>query len=335
MGAGSAGRRQRGFALVTVLWFLALMSLAAAGALFLNRVELKSQLYLEDKTRAYFQARAGVARALADLSALWAARRPWMAKADGSWTTWREGDGGGRYLVQSECGKLNLNRASGPMVERLLALAGVGPEQARIMSDSLQDWSDGDSATRPNGAERDYYLAQRPPSLPRNGPPGGIAELSQVRGWSMELLLGLVPRGKDELVYRGGLWRLLSVYEKNSKVDVNAAPAEVLMSLPGMNMEILARLVAARAGGRFQRLSDVRRAVGEFAFRAISPMITASPCRTYTVVSEGESSDGHGRHTIMTVAEVLPGGRVRYLFWADDLYYPVEDMGPGEQPDAG
>src|SRR3989442_1300776 len=69
--------------------------------------------------------------------------------------------------VEDEARRLDLNAPElADAVPRLLALLGLDPG----LADALADWTDADDAPRPRGAERDWYLAQTPPLVPRNRP---------------------------------------------------------------------------------------------------------------------------------------------------------------------
>ena len=65
------------------------------------------------------------------------------------------------------------------------------PGMDATTADSILDWIDRDNEPREFGAETEYYAGRIPPSAPRNGIPGSLDELLQVRGVSRALLLGV------------------------------------------------------------------------------------------------------------------------------------------------
>lgn len=99
---------------------------------------------------------------------------------------------------------------------------------------ALLDWLDPDSETRfPNGAEDEYYTRLDPPYRAANGPLAARSELRLVRGITPEIYAKLAP--------------YVCVLGNSVPVNVNTAPAEVLMSLgPGIDRPSADLLIAAR-----------------------------------------------------------------------------------------
>ncbi len=122
--------------------------------------------------------------------------------------------------------------------ERILTLAGVPEEEQSELVDSFYDWVDEDSiATSSEGAESDYYETLDPPYTCKNGPLDTVGELAYVRGFDRNggvLLKGGVwnPDDPEERqITVQGIERLFTTYG-TGKVNVNAAPREVLLTVP-------------------------------------------------------------------------------------------------------
>lgn len=99
---------------------------------------------------------------------------------------------------------------------------------------ALLDWLDDDSETRfPNGAEDDYYTRLDEPYRAANGPLADISELLLVRGMTAEIYAKLSP--------------FITVLQPAVTINVNTAPAEILMSLgPGIDRATADLLVSSR-----------------------------------------------------------------------------------------
>jgi type II secretory pathway component PulK len=309
----------KGFALATVLGLLTLFFLVAVALGQVARLQLKAAARQEGRIKAYYLARAGLARAQYDLISLWSKGDPYRARADGSWQSWNTPQGVVRYAVQDEGGKLNLNRMSPMILERALSSLGLGPRRTLVVRDSLLDWVDKDGVTREDGAEDDYYLGKSPPYRAGNRPFQNPAELTEVRGIDGRLAFSW---GSDPASFKPsgeGLWQLFTVYKRSTKVDLNSAPLKVLLALPGLDKDTAAKLIEARSSYPFRGFQRVSRIVGGLRFRELAPWITVSPGRVYTIISRGQLSEGRARHTIMAVVRLRTRRQSENLFWLDDV----------------
>ncbi|MCB2189080.1 MAG: general secretion pathway protein GspK [Deltaproteobacteria bacterium] len=313
-----------------MLWFIAVLFLAALGASFVNQVEVRSTIYLEEKTRAYFLAREGLAQAEQELSQQWADHRPWLGQADGTWRSTSNDQGQIRYKIRNEQGKLNLNRITAPVLNNALSMLGLASDEAAQVGDAILDWVDQDALRRANGAEADYYRRLDPSYQPPNGPIQNPGELCFIRGINSSMLFGLGPEAREMGLEPGvGLWDIFTVYTRDRRVDVNSASYEVLMSLPEIDEDTVLRILEARRRGPFMSLTDVRREIGDTRYRRLGPLLTVTPSRAYTIVSEGTVTQGRGHHVMMAVVRIMPAGRIERLFWVDDLFYtPPEHKAP-------
>ncbi len=122
--------------------------------------------------------------------------------------------------------------------ERILTLAGIPLEEQSILVDSFYDWVDEDDVTvSSDGAEDDYYEALDPPYTCKNGPLDTVGELAYIRGFDKNG--GVILKGgvwnpedhKDRHYTISGIESLFSTYGEG-KINVNAAPREVLLTVP-------------------------------------------------------------------------------------------------------
>lgn len=311
--------KKNGFVLATVLGLLTLFFVVAVALGQVARLQLKAAARQEEGVKAYYLARAGMARAQYELTRLWAQGDPYRAKADGSWQSWNTPQGVVRFAVQDEGGKLNINSLSPMILARALRGIGLSEKRVMVVRDSLLDWVDKDGLAREDGAEDDYYLTRRPPYKAGNRPFENPAELTAVRGvdgrlafsWSNDPA-AIKPAGE-------GLWQLFTIYKRSTKVDLNSAPLKVLLALPGLDVDTAAKLIDARNSYPFRGFQRVSRIVGGLRFRELAPWITVSPGRVYTIVSRAQLKEGRARHTIMAVVRLQTRGQTKNLFWLDDV----------------
>ncbi len=122
--------------------------------------------------------------------------------------------------------------------ERILTLAGVPEQEQSVLVDSFYDWVDDDDVTvSSDGAEDDHYEQLDQPYTCKNGPLDTVGELAYIRGFDTNggvLLKGGVwnPEDhKDRQFSVSGIESLFSTYGEG-KINVNAAPREVLLTVP-------------------------------------------------------------------------------------------------------
>ena len=223
---------ERGVVLVAAVTALALMSVLALGLAETSALDAR----LGEKSLAALQAqalaRSGVAVAAVVLAETGAAGGPDTLHAPWAVDVGRQplGPGWVEVHVEDEARRLDLDAPElADAVPRLLALLGLDPG----LADALADWTDADDAPRPRGAERDWYLAQTPPLVPRNAPFASVGELALVRGIDAAVLTRLRP--------------FVTVAGEHA-VNPNTASREVLLAVV-QDAAGVDRLLAARRRG--------------------------------------------------------------------------------------
>ena len=188
-GAEAAERgRERGVALILVLWVVVLLAVVAAG--FASQARLQTDLTRNARS-------AAEARHLADAGVEFAARRLLdRVEPIGPDFGFACAFGGGvvTVSVQDEHGKLSLNEAPEPLLRALLEAAGMSEEAASRLAAAIADYRDADDLARPGGAEVDAYRAAGLPP-PKNAPFEALEEL--------EAVLGAPPGTRREAARRG------------------------------------------------------------------------------------------------------------------------------------
>lgn len=252
-------RRDRGFALLVVVWVLALLAVLAVGFAADTRSEARQARNLLRSARAQAMAEAGIAVAVIGLLDQDPATQ-WPA--DGSQRSIAF-DGGIIFVtVQDEAGKVNLNGAPLDMVAGLLSALGIDEiiqvslleailAHRRAVSDSLLGSARG-GANQDDGARL---------AAARNPPFRAIDEIRSVPGVSGAIYQRIAP--------------FITVFSQTPRINPLTAPREVLMSLPRVNAQEVESVLAARAtitagqsSAAVPLLTGVERYAGRTTFRA-------------------------------------------------------------------
>jgi general secretion pathway protein K len=225
---GHDGSRERGAALLIVLWASVLIAGLAVIVAGTVRTDLAVARHQVAEATARYQAQAGL---LHGALLLVAGDDPVLASS----MTVPFDDVGIDLRFVDECGKVDLNTGWGAMVRRLVD--NHDPEGGRAAA--ILDWRDPDSTTTPGGAETTQYRAAGRRHGARNGPFDSIAELRQVLGVDAGLMDTLRP--------------LVTVDCLNAGIDPLAAAPAVLAAIPGVSAEARRTYLADRerylAGG--------------------------------------------------------------------------------------
>ncbi len=184
-------KRERGAALLLVLWLIALLT-ALIGAFALTaRVEALQGKILSGGARAQELARAGVEYSLVRLADTEPTTR-WLP--DGRSYRWSYAGGEVELQIVDETGKVDLNQAGAPLLTALMQAVGAEREQAERIAAAILDWRDPDPLTQVNGGaeDPDYAAAGRPYGA-KDAPFETVAEVEQVLGMTPELYARLEP----------------------------------------------------------------------------------------------------------------------------------------------
>lgn len=209
------GRRQRGAALLLVLWLIVLLT-ALVGAFALSaRVEQIQGRVLYRGIVGDQAARAGLEYALLRLADSDPESR-WVP--DGRSYEWDFNGMPVRVRVVDESGKVDLNAADQPLLASLMAVLGADLPQAEALAAAIADWRDPDDLGQVAGtAEDPQYAAAGLPYGAKDAPFEALSEL--------ELILGM-PR---DLAAR--MARHVTVHSGLAQPDPRYAGGEVLQAM--------------------------------------------------------------------------------------------------------
>ncbi len=139
----SAPAKQRGVALLLVLWALALLSVLLGGLAAWVQLETRQALWERQHTQALLAAEAGLNLAMQGLSDP-RQRKRWIA--DGREIALSFDDAKLRVSVRSERGKLDLNSAPASDIARLAQACGATRDLATGLAQLIEGRRGGDSA---------------------------------------------------------------------------------------------------------------------------------------------------------------------------------------------
>ncbi len=216
----AGAKRQKGVALVLVLWVLVLVTVSTGAFTLTARMDQLEAHTVLSGAQARLAAEAGLNLAVLSLRDPDELNR--MIPDGRSYFTVFEGIEV-EVQVTDERGKLNINAADEEIYINLLTANGVDPMDAGLLAAAIADWKDRDDIERADGAELPAYESAGLQVGPANRSFVMVEELLQVLGMSWELYNRMAPG--------------LTVYSDSGEPDPAYAPAEALMALPDMNEE--------------------------------------------------------------------------------------------------
>ncbi|SMF96955.1 general secretion pathway protein K [Methylomagnum ishizawai] len=206
--------RQRGLALILVLWVITLMTIMAGSYALSTRREAALLTHAHERAKAVALADGGVHYAMLMLM-LPNPKLRW--RADGTEYVWGSEQARVRIRVYDEGGKVDLNAATPTTLRGLFNLLLHDDDKAMALADAIQDWRDPDDLKGMHGAEAPEYEAAGLKTLPQNR---NFLVLEELRG-----VLGMTP----ELYRKLQPW--LTLYSSQDGLNPAKASREVLSAL--------------------------------------------------------------------------------------------------------
>jgi len=183
--------RQRGIALVLVVWVAVLLLVVASSFILERRSETLVIRNSASMARAAAIADAGVNRAIWELYRIGNLADQW--KRDGAPHDWTFDGAAVRVEIRDESAKIDINSAADLLLRGLFLSVGVADDEAVKLVDAVLDWRDADSLRRPNGAEEPEYRAAGLPYKPANAPFQAIEEIQLVLGMRPDIYRRIAP----------------------------------------------------------------------------------------------------------------------------------------------
>jgi general secretion pathway protein K len=189
-GIAAGAGRQRGIALVVVLWLVVLITVIGSSHARNTRIETSLAFNHIGTAKARALAEAGINRAIMEL---------FVSNTDTRWPL----DGTARQIqldsgsiniaIRDASGLLDLNSADPIQLEAVLEAVGTEEAVRQQLVDAILDWRDKDQLRRLHGAEDSDYRHADLDWGSRDGPFASIDELRYVLGMTHELFERLAP----------------------------------------------------------------------------------------------------------------------------------------------
>ena len=272
----SHAKNKSGFAVIVALIAVTVLSILAGALAIFMKVESQLAQNGNDDEKLLWLGRAGVERACwilaqepqgpTSLKQIWAGGpgdgpETNSAIAGISLDNYPIGDGTvSLHLIEQES-KINVNRADATLLNQVLTTMGVDASAISLVSDSILDWIDTDDASRPAGAESDFYQGLTPPYYAKDAPMDDIEELQLIKGVTPLMFKGGTAAdpnspfvhhkmgfgnapGQAES-YPFGLRDVFTPFS-SGKVNINTADENVLSCIPGIDTTSIQNIMTLR-----------------------------------------------------------------------------------------
>jgi len=311
------GSSQKGIALLLVLWVLTILMIIVLAFSYMTRTETLATVSFKEGVEKRFLAEAGVERGIMELFFRSAFRgQPVALEGGEAWRTdgtiYNDQIGDGKYRVRiiDEGGRLNINRtldaALTILLKNLLLNLGVEEGQADTIVDSVLDWKDPDDLHRLHGAETPYYMSLPAPYKAKDGPFDTLEELILVKGITPEILYGDTEKK--------GLIDFVTIHSSNGRINLNAAPKEVLMAIPGITPDIADQILELRQTQEIGNLDQVPGISQEtIRFRNLIGL-AGDVSNTFTIEAIGSKGDTHAGYAIKATV-TIEGNNYKYVYY--------------------
>lgn len=282
-------QRERGAAVIVVLWGIALIATAILAIGFTSRSESLIGRNALENARARQAAEAGVQLGLYRLLTAPRDRR----RFDGSPSAWQDDGASVEIAIQDEEGKIDLNQASFELIVGGLQRAGLIAEGARLLACRIV-------------GRRGYLdpkcLEGTPAYAVERGLMVAVEELRRMPGLTDDLYTRLTP--------------LVTVFSGSSAVDPRVAPRDVLLSVPAVSTGLVDSYVGRREALRGAgSLGTGSEDLGELRDRRYFAISTG---RTFSIRARAVTAGG-GRHQAEMVVRLTERGDRPYavLAWRE------------------
>jgi len=221
--------KQRGIALVLVLWVLLLLTIITGSFALMARMDRLEANALLSGTQARLSAEAAINLAVLalrdpdELSRMRADGRIYQQETEGVLL---------EVSAIDERGKVDINAADELTLANLFIGNGMELDEAELLAAAVLDWRDEDELERVNGAEEDAYFAAGLEIGPANRQFMMTEELLQVIGMHYELYRKIEPG--------------ITTFSRTAQPDPAFAPVEALMAMADITYDEAVNFVEQR-----------------------------------------------------------------------------------------
>lgn len=224
-------RRQAGYSLVVVLWVVTLLTVLTMQYQASSRTESLQIALTLRRTEARAAAESGIWLALK--SAVESADGPPSGRAPATYS-FTLSEIPVSIEIADVAGLINLNRAPADLLVVPFAHSDLEPSARTDVLGAILDWRDVDQETRNGSSELAAYETPWGRVPVRNGFFSTVDELRAIPGIT-------------DVVYQQ-VRGLLTVYGAHGRLNLDAAPKEVLLAMPGATEDAVEALLEGRTG---------------------------------------------------------------------------------------
>ena len=303
-------KSEKGIALLMVLWILTMLTVMVFSFSYMARTEAYASLSFRRTIEKKFLAEAGLERGITELFYMNTNKNKTAVSAEDE--VWRM-DGrpytiltqNGYYTVgiTNEAGKVDINTTPELLLRNLLLNLGLKPGDVDIIVDSAMDWKDSDDLHRLHGAEDDYYMSLPNPYKAKNTNCETLEELLLVKGMSPEILYG--DKGKK------GIIDFLTINSRMTTININAAPREVLLAIPGITPELADSILTIR---ETRDIQDIQGILGNNYLLA-APYVFPAGTNAFTIESTGYKDTEKSGYTIRATVRPEGNNKFKYIYY--------------------
>jgi len=331
-------RKERGVALLAVLWLSVALTFMAMATAQLVRTEVTATRNQIDAERSYYLARGGIEAAV-DSIVFTAGRRntnpdaPVLPSEFVPGRRWLQFDfetGSSVVEVVPENAKLNINQIRPEQLASLLEVLGFSSIDSADIAAAIVEWRS------PRASDVDtpldtYYKNLPDPYVARHAGLDQLEELLPVKGISHDLFFGRTERTPEGKWRRlAGLNDLLTTQATGGAVNPNYAPYAVLRVLPGWTDPMAAAAIAAREQRPFRSLEDLVSAVPGFDQVETLAPLTFAGGPVYTLTATGFVPGSGVRRSLRVLVRIGTDQPMlhRVLGWWDEWPTPENIPAP-------
>lgn len=316
--------RERGIALLAVLWAVTLLELMALALTNTVQDEVRTATYRKEAAQAYAIACGGLEAAILAL----AYPPPENAEQPPFWI-WKKGQregfvpfqgGRARLLIENESGKVDLNASSRAQVVRLFEARGLNAPAAEELAGAIVHWRTTDQPDDPDVQALDEYY-QRAGIHPRHGRFQSVEEVLNVRGMSREIFYGTVEVSRQGTIQQKyGVGDDLTVTYGAAPVNVNYASEYALRSAPGVGPDLAKAIISERRREPFRSVTEIGDRTAMLLPDESLAYLTTGEGNAYSIVSEGEIAGSRVRRAVKALIQIdsQAAPRHRLVAWYDD-----------------
>jgi len=114
-----------------------------------------------------------------------------------------------------------------------------------------------------------------------------------------------------------GIIKFLSVHNKANQININAAPKEVLLALPGMNADMVGRLLEFRKSTEIRAIEDVKDIIGD-SYSLMSSYVTFASTAgslVYSIEATGHKGDPEKGYSIAATIAFDGPSQYHYVYY--------------------